>query len=98
MDGFLQLGDSFGLRAAVPESDAEIVAGVGKAGLEGDGSLEVDEGGSQLTLLAQDETEKVVRVRMGVVFTQDFVEELFGSFQIALRCGLQRALVWVIWP
>jgi len=96
MDGFLEFGDGFSLRGAVPEGDAEIVAGVGKVGLKGDGSLEVDEGGSQLTLLAQDETEKIMGVR-AILSLRKTSSRSVRLLQIALA-ALAGALVWVIWP
>jgi hypothetical protein len=51
--------------------------------LDGDGALQVRERGRQISLLAQDEAEQVVRPRMSVVEAKRLAECFAGGVQVA---------------
>ena len=84
-DALPQLGHGPVLRSAVPKRDAEAVVGLGRFGPECNRSLQVRDRGGQISLLAQNETEQAVRLR--VVFVEaEGVGELFaGGAQFATR-------------
>ena len=64
LDALPQLGQGPVAGAAVPERHAEVVVGLRGLGPERHRPLEVGEGGGELSLLAQDEAQEVVRVRV----------------------------------
>ena len=91
LDALAQLGQGPVAGAAVPERDAEVVVGLGGLGPERHRPLEVGEGGSELSLLTQDEAQEAVRVRVALVPREGLGELLAGGGQVAAPGGFASA-------
>ena len=91
-DALAQRLERLVLRAAVPEREAEVVARVGRSGLQRHGSFEVRERAGQIAVAAEQRAEQ--RVRLGVIGVEpDRVGELCARrVRIAARQGVLRTL------
>ncbi len=84
-DALPQLGHGPVPGAAVPQRDAEAVVGLGRFGPERNRALQMRDRGGQISLLAQNEAEQVVRLRVVVVEAEGVGELFAGGAQFATR-------------
>ena len=91
-----QLGQGPIAGAAVPEGHPEVEVGFRGLRPERHRPLEVGEGGRKLSLLAQDEAQEVVRLRVCLVPREGLGELRAGGGQVAAPQGLAGALDEVV--
>ena len=61
---------------------------VGQSGAECHSALQVDQSGSQVTLLSQYKTKQILRFGITAIFINGLDQQLLGLFQFAPRRGL----------
>ena len=63
---------------------------------ESDRTLQMNQRGSKVSLLAEDESQQTVRLRMSLIKTKRFGELLLGSVKIASRSRFLAAFVQIV--
>ena len=93
---FPQLGQGSVLSAAVPQRDAEIVMGLSGFRPERDRALQVSQRGRQISLLAQNEPQQVVRLGVMLVNAEGLCELCADGVQVTPPGGLLGTLVQIV--